>query len=86
MTTKPRRVFLQTATLGSGVTKLPQQKALPFAGRQAHSQGQKTVRMEQFSSRQSFKSDSGSDYDPGDMPWGPIAFAFAIGLALGCKK
>ncbi|CAN6352024.1 unnamed protein product, partial [Urochloa humidicola] len=71
----------------SGVTKLPQQKALPFGGRSgALSHGQKIVRMEQFSSRRSFKSDYGTYYDPGEMPWGPIAFAFAIGLALGCKK
>ncbi|CAL4905969.1 unnamed protein product [Urochloa decumbens] len=72
---------------GSGVTRLPQQKSLPFGGRSgALSQGHKIVRMDQFSSRRSFKSDYGSNYDPGAMPWGPIAFAFVIGLALGCKK
>jgi len=64
-----------------GITKLPQRKALPFGRRGVLCQGQETMtRMER--SRRSFMSGS----QPGDVPWGPIAFGGLIGLALGFRS
>ncbi|CAL5093058.1 unnamed protein product [Urochloa decumbens] len=72
---------------GSGVSSMLPQQALPFGRCGALSHGHNTLSMQQFSSRRSFTS--GPEPKGMYVPWFPIAFAFAIGLALssmGLKK